>query len=736
MIRRLLPFLFAFGLVQPALAAETAVQFGLAAGANPRSVCVYDSSAARNCVPIGSIDASGHSWNALGNLSGATVKAPGATAGVSLAAWAAQTVNVKLVGAKGDGTTDDTAAFATAIASVNTAAASGVATCLYVPPGRYVINGATLPSFSQNTGGGICGAGSWKSVIQLGSAYAGDLFSWSDSWWQGVYSVDGNSVALPQKIGPRVTGLTVLGNRAATAQQNAFVFYDHNDEVVIDDVMVVSLKGRGFYAGALKNDAAAYLRETHISNLKISNSGASGVPAFEITSQCSASCVGEDASNEIDVANVDIYGPFGPGFVLRNAMPSNGGTLRQIRVSKLRVEGTENNPNGVAADLVMIGDPTMSGPVASIRCDACEILSSYANYAALSINGATASTAPAGIVFNGLIARGAGAGYGVKINAGSNIALDLTTLSSTQTNVVIGASPMTGGPIVIDGNGAEGFWTWNVDSSALQYVSNRHGVFGVPTGDSETAFVSAQRPDNTVNFGNARGANAVDMQINRFDPSQVAAAQGSTIAGGVFNTITPYGIFSVISGGNQNAISAFAGVIGGGADNTASGQFVAIPGGYEGNTWNLYGVMVFASGMNSVQGDSELMWGVLRAATTSTSAARLTADGTGTANDQNIWNPPNNSALQFDVSCLYRDTTNGKAQSWKWLGVLMTRGANAAATSISTPAATNGASIGAPGATAPTLAADTTNGGLNISFAAPNNDASHIVCGMSGVVAM
>jgi hypothetical protein len=191
---------------------------------------------------------------------------------------------------------------------------------------------------------------------------------------------------------------------------------------------------------------------------------------------------------------------------------------------------------------------------------------------------------------------------------------------------------------------------------------------------------------------------------------------------------------SVIAGGWYNINIGYRSAIGGGGGNIGSGYYSAIPGGLYASAQNNYGVMAFASGQFANAGDAQLYWGVLRAATASTGAARLTADG-GAAGVSNIWNLPINSALQFDLSCLYRDTTNGKAQSWKWLGVLMTQGASAATTAISAPAATNAANIGAPGASAPTLAADATNGGLNISFTAPNSNASHIVCGMSGVMA-
>lgn len=656
-------------------------------------------------------------------------------AAINLGFTPARVINVMdpAYGAVGDGVTDDTAAFAAAIAAVNASAAAGQSACLTIPKGVFYINGATLPSFSQNTGGGVCGAGSWKSVIKLGTSYSGDLFSWSDSWYADVYNAGTSSIILPQKIGARVVGVTILADYTASSQQNALMFYDHNDAVSVHDVDVSNLNGRAIYAGAIKYDTASYLRESRFSNIRISMSGAAGAPAFEITSQCTASCPGQDATNEIDIDTVDIYGSRGPSFVLRNANPANGGAMRQIRMSKVRIEGTEGNTYGVTADLMNIGDGAMSGPMANIRCDACELMSPYTNYAALNINGATKATAPSAIGFSGIIAMGAGGGYGLKINAGSNLMFDFATMSSAQTNVTVASSATTAGPIIFEGHGSEVYWTWSVDATAIQYVSTPRWLFGVSSNGSTSQFMSAQRPDGTVSFGNSRGMGSTDWQTQRWAAGQVASGLNAVISGGAANQAS--GQESVVAGGNNNANSGYRGSLGGGYGNIVAGDYSTIPGGINGWTYGNTGMMALSSGVFVNPGEAQLMWGVARAATSSTSAARLTADGSGVANGQNIWSLPDNYAMAFDLTCTYRDTTNAKAQSWKWLGVLISRGSGAATTAVAAPAATNGQNIGSPGATPPTLSADTTNGGLNITFTAPNSDASHIVCGMSGVVA-
>jgi microcystin-dependent protein len=79
--------------------------------------------------------------------------------------------------------------------------------------------------------------------------------------------------------------------------------------------------------------------------------------------------------------------------------------------------------------------------------------------------------------------------------------------------------------------------------------------------------------------GNARGANAVDLQVDRVStsPSQVASGATSVISGGQNNTAS--GELSVIAGGSGSSASGRGSAVGGGENNTASGLFATVPGG-------------------------------------------------------------------------------------------------------------------------------------------------------------
>lgn len=96
--------------------------------------------------------------DSLGGVDG-KVKVAGVSGdGVKVKDWAGQLYNVKLWGAKGDGSTTDTTAFTGALAAMGTSGG-----CLYVPPGTYIVGGViTIAAFSNLS---IVGCGR-RSIIR------------------------------------------------------------------------------------------------------------------------------------------------------------------------------------------------------------------------------------------------------------------------------------------------------------------------------------------------------------------------------------------------------------------------------------------------------------------------------------------------------------------------------------------------------------------------------------------
>lgn len=635
---------------------------------------------------------------------------------------------------------DDSAAFAAEINAANAAAASGRPFCLSLPAGNYFINSTPLPAFKQNVGGGLCGAGAWKTVITLGPSYGGDLFAWSDSWGAGVGNAGGSQVIANTKYGVRVQGLTILGNRSAPALQNALMFYDHEDFVVVDDVDVEDLNGHALAAGVMKNDTDAYLRESHISNFRAFSSGSSSAPVFEIVTQCSSNCSSVDGSNTIDMHDIDIYAPQGTGLLLRDEVAGGLSNIRGIHMARIRLEGQENNPNNVNADLIHIGDSGYGGLTTAITCMDCVTLSPYANNFAVNIGGQSA-TKTMGIVYDGTIGGGTAAGGGVNIGAGSNIRIHVPgAIGSTGPNVKIASSATVAAPIVVNANGNEAYLTYSIDSTSTQFVTNGGSYNGGPPA---TAYIAPMPAINNYTTGNAHGALSVDWQLALFNLTQTASGSFSTISGGENNTASNSG--ATVGGGSTNAATSWMGTVSGGDTNTASGSESTvigggsnlangtestILGGRNGSTQGWYGAQAYSAGQFSVQGDAEWFRNLYRANTSGTTAVTLTSDGSMTVNWQNILSIVRGSTVQFDLSCVYRDTTNSKSQSWKWLGILMTRD-QFDTTTLAAPAATNGQNVGAPGAATPTFTTPST-GQFVISFTAPNSDASHILCQAEG----
>ncbi len=109
------------------------------------------------------------------------------------------------------------------------------------------------------------------------------------------------------------------------------------------------------------------------------------------------------------------------------------------------------------------------------------------------------------------------------------------------------------------------------DATALHlYVNN---------GSSNSLILNTNGSIQRDTGGDARGDNAVDMQIRRDSLYAVASGSNSSIGGGRNNTAS--GLDATVSGGSNNIVSGAEATIGGGLDNLASGNRSTISGGRE-----------------------------------------------------------------------------------------------------------------------------------------------------------
>ena len=379
------------------------------------------------------------------------------------------------------GKVDASVALVNVIKAANAKTAKGEPACVYIPAGIYRI---VTPPPPFEGAGCVVGDGPSQTTIAIDSKFKGDLFSWSEAWLG------------KKRAGPMVTGIKVRGNKLATKIQNAFVFYDRNDEVLMENVDVIDLHGRALFSGITKNVPQAYMRESRFRSLRFFGDGAPGVPVVEFNSQGPKEA---DATNEIRMSQIDIYAARGPSFVIRN---NGSATIRDFSIDAMRIEGSENGTT--AADLLTIGDPKMAGGVNNISFSNLELIDPYPGFAALRLTAAPGAVAPYQITVNGMIGGGLPRGEGLRIDAGRTSVFRFSGIHTNGTNVVIGRGVTQ---IVLDGGGQEAHWTYRIDPSsagALHFpvlgtiYPNSAGVLHFPVLGTENPSISRPRERNKV----------------------------------------------------------------------------------------------------------------------------------------------------------------------------------------------------------------------------------------------
>jgi hypothetical protein len=648
-----------------------------------------------------------------GNISGSptftgaptiSVLPTGATTSRALSELFAQVVNVKDFGAKGDGSTDDSAAIAAAINSA-ISHANGKRPSVYLPGGTYRLAGTALPLITVPIS--IYGDGEHSTYLQVSQSYVGtDVFSFSEVWIKSAYINPLLSSADPAGINLR--GFTIIGDSAAASQQNAFSFYDRDDFVVMKDIEVFLMNGRCLWFGATKNQSQAYLRESRIDHVRCSHTGTSTAPAVEISS---TSASGSDATNTNTFSGLNIINSISSGLVIRN--PNNFSATRVMDFFGLRVEisGADNIDIGLSSD---------SGQVEGIHVYGMANISPGATNAGFyGLNIDPGSTQAYDItVIGGFIGpcNGSTSCNGVRLNNTRLTEIRLENIQTAGPNVTAG--PSLGGQVEVNGNGSEQGWTYSIDAAVPQKLLTPIRKQGDPSASSSSSAalpsVTSVVPDSSASFGNLRGAGAVDLMQDRNGATQVAGGTDSVVIGGQQNIVGTSASFSAIIGGAGNTVSAAKTFMGASQQASDRGR---------------PGSQVFSVGANLTPGDAQSVRTIFRAVSTGGATAVLTENG-GAAGTANILNISANQSYSLRTQCEARDTTTaGTDVTTVWPISLLTRDATIGTTAVSlgTPATVSrGTVTGASFA----ITADTTNGGLHVLWTPPtgNNDTFHLVC--------
>lgn len=242
----------------------------------------------------------------------------------------------------------------------------------------------------------------------------------------------------------------------------------------------------------------------------------------------------------------------------------------------------------------------------------------------------------------------------------------------------------------------------------------------VPKGTG--AIIVGPAPDGTVTGGNARGANAVDFQNSRTGASQVASGQFSFLGGGSGNTASSNSSF--VGGGAGNSISGFGSAAIGSHNGSVTGSYAVAIGGE--NTKDNGRSYFVGSGGSASNASWQYGWSSFIASTTATTLTTFTSGG-GAASPATVFALVNNTAIKFRIDIIARDASGAAGVgAWTITGV-MTRGATAASTAI---AGTNVTTVDVLSGTlatqtSPTVTADTTNGGFNVSVTPVTANAVH-----------
>ena len=323
----------------------------------------------------------------------------------------------------------------------------------------------------------------------------------------------------------------------------------------------------------------------------------------------------------------------------------------------------------------------------------------------------------------------------IPITGGTNVAINrVTRLSSaTGTPIPIAASKATindvGGAGIIIADATTGN-ARGIDAVDLQVGRPVVGASAVASGDQS---VICGGQDNTasgarsfVGGGEKNNASGQESVIGGGDGNQVDSTQG-TIAGGDTNSITGGSANessigggrlnaitgsgqATISGGIGNAVSSLYGTISGGNTNIVSGIAGAVAGGLQA-TADKYGQRAFSAGRFAAQADCQQSDLIWRIATT-TNTAGVEAFLDGSASRATI---PNNTTWAFDLLCVGRSDA-GVSAAWTVKGAIQNNAgttALVAAVTVALLADGSGGTWGAVG-NAPVASADSTNDSLKI----------------------
>ena len=427
------------------------------------------------------------------------------------------------------------------------------------------------------------------------------------------------------------------------------------------------------------------------------------------------------------------------------------------------INGGANNTNASSYSTIGGGfGNTLGASNGTLICGgSSNSIGAYPSYYSTIVGGANNTANGWGNFVGGGQGNNGTSGSAVTTQSGTMNGTTAVTLSGSNANIRVGQL-VTGTSI------ANNTYVAAISGTSLTLSQNASG--------SSTSTLSFYTPHGVVvGGGNNQATGAYSFIGGGGDAGtaanrNVASGDWSVVGGGFKNTATAFGSFigggrtnvasgvgAVVAGGGTfgsgdvpNSSSAASSFVGAGIGNQATGNYSAVvagvinisnaeasfvSGGYYGTARAIAGNHIFSActaPIASASGVSQSALLVLGVQTTDATATALRSN-TSAAGTTNQVILPNNSAYFFTGEVVSGVTGGGNTKGWTIEGVIK-RGANAASTAlVGTPTVTSMyADVGAATWTI-AVTADTTNGGLRVTFTGQAGTTIRTVCRISTV---
>jgi len=315
------------------------------------------------------------------------------------------------------------------------------------------------------------------------------------------------------------------------------------------------------------------------------------------------------------------------------------------------------------------------------------------------------------------------------------------TLAASNANIKVGqyitGTSIAGDTYVAAISGTSLTLSKNASGSSTSTLSfyTPHGVVVGGGNNQATGSYSFIGGGGDAGTSGNRNVASGDWSVVGGGRSNTASGIGSFVGGGgLFAGIaypnTASGNGAVVGGGFSNTGSGQSSFIGSGYANTANSLHSVIVGGSFGTTRSIWANQVFSACVNPISaasGVSQAALIVLARQTTDATATVLTNDSNAASTTNQVI-LPNNSAYFFTGEVVAGVTGGGNTKGWTIEGVIK-RGANAASTAlVGTPTVTSSYADAGASTWVIALSADTTNGGLAVTFTGQAGTTIRTVC--------